>query len=890
MPNLVRFDKQSYHAGKDVLIRPFIEKVLTEDAIWQEIFSSPIKQQNVQSILQELSQLIQAIPPDDLFYEGEARNENVKFKDQSKIRAANALDYTNYMVRSSLTTGLYICTLNDNTQHTVRYDQILAAAYRLLIKDRPGCNQQELKQEAANIFVRILQNKECIGGRANTCVEHYNYVAKVVVEKFECLTLQHAADMFEKLKQCSNIFYNEIIPHPKDNVVADYNNPLIAFLDDTVIRRQSDYLINLEDLRGKRQNLLRSNAQEYLIVSQKHFKKDNYAALFAAIVVRDTNLFSQQQPLTLESIYRRLTEIDHYSDVQIELNWESVFKRKVTDFLNQEKNFLQQKFRDSSPREISIIVWSEAIVYGGFNKNIRLYIEKITEQEQAQLFGLPLDEQLLHAAKQAASNLAEDLRLLNVQLYEVIPSLLGLQDGSIKKPMIGAFIGSNASVVTRNSSTSIYNATPEIRSPKVFLQICWALLEECIGDANANKDAMRALVVGEDEDGDAITLADVIGDSKAESHFGNCSDPSYIRSATQALQDFRKWVMDNKSGRCPCSLHPSEIDQLEMWGAAVLVRARPAAVVPAPQHVVFSPRASAVLQRPAIVSKNIMPEVAMQQQAEIFINGITENVSRLAINQDYLNAIRVINVQPNAFDAINLIIAEGHEALFILNSQKAIFEQLRGIVQLFLNFVFEQQGENLQNQLQQRVVEAVMGVAAPPVGAMPAQLHEVAPPRPQMLEPAAPQLPTIQAINGTIDAYIQALTQIALNNTAFINVLAPRLVAQNINIQQDNINNIRLVLLAVAQAIQQPAAGVVIGVQTRNDLQRDHNKIINWLDFMPRIVIPVNRQRHLINEIMRIIVLEHQRLEAERVRQQQAAPQSAPVNLHDPATQRMLGF
>ena len=539
MPNLVYLGKIGYHAGDDDLIQPFVKTILSDHDLWQGI----IVRDNSDQILKELSDVIGSIPESELIAAG-----------VNKQIAVSALNNLNGRSNYFLSTQLYRCTLDDHSTHKISYKQILAATYKLLIKGKTGVALKEAKQRAAKLFASILQNQACAGGRSNTCIEHYNY-ATSVTQRFEPLTEDQAKQMFDVLVERSQTFFSGIVPKPVDDITVDDTDPhktLFSMQD----AKKHDYIISHTETFGEQASLKTTYGSPYLQLSQKYFQTNIFAELFSTIVTRNQNI---HQPLTMHSIIIELLEIDKESTTEEVDKIFPVIEAEVRLLLLQEKSFLQTRLYTITPKELGIILLAEAIVYAGLSRNIREFLDRIDDQEKKDLFGLQDDNDLL-----TANNLAEDLRLLNVRLYEVIPTLLSIPDGSIK--VMGGGIG------LLSGDNGGYKENHELRSSKEFLQICWALLNESVSEGNANKERMRTIVIDTDEDGEDVTLGEVITNTDdPDLHFGILS-PTDRKAADRVLQSFRLWIVSNKQGACPCLLHSSEIDQLERWGAAALAQ------------------------------------------------------------------------------------------------------------------------------------------------------------------------------------------------------------------------------------------------------------------------------------------------------------------------------
>ena len=165
--------------------------------------------------------------------------------------------------------------------------------------------------------------------------------------------------------------------------------------------------------------------------------------------------------------------------------------------------------------------------------------------------------------------------------YQTINNLLAIPEHSIKHIRSG--VG--------------YDTQPKIASPKVFLQICWALLGEAVGLRSldnlgvginsATNDAVGKIVVDTlvdaegksvlDQNGQEqqITLAQVLHNNGfSNNHFGDMTDQE-IKDAFEQLDKFRIWINNGETtfqnlgfGVYP-ELDPSEIKLLKHWGAAV---------------------------------------------------------------------------------------------------------------------------------------------------------------------------------------------------------------------------------------------------------------------------------------------------------------------------------
>ena len=133
--------------------------------------------------------------------------------------------------------------------------------------------------------------------------------------------------------------------------------------------------------------------------------------------------------------------------------------------------------------------------------------------------------------------------------YGVIRKLLKLPDSSVK-------------ILDGHG----YDTTPELKTPEIFLRICWALLDEWSTDpANPN---FKNTQVDEDADGNPITIGDIFSDHQnSKFHFGILTEKEKLR-AKKTLAKFRERSAKNQlepSG----SLHEKEIELLKKWGAHI---------------------------------------------------------------------------------------------------------------------------------------------------------------------------------------------------------------------------------------------------------------------------------------------------------------------------------
>lgn len=200
--------------------------------------------------------------------------------------------------------------------------------------------------------------------------------------------------------------------------------------------------------------------------------------------------------------------------------------------------------------------------------------------------------------------------------YQTIKNLLTFPEHSIKRIRSGAG----------------YDPQPKIASPKVFLQICWALLGEAVGLRSPDNlgvgtssttnyavgnivvdtlvDAEGKSVLDQNGQEQQITLAQVLHNKGfSNNHFGDMTDQE-IKDAFEQLDKFRIWINNGETtfqnlgfGVYP-GLDPSEIKLLKHWGVAV---ERVSANVTLPQILPVAP--TSVKEKTLLISlKKALPK------------------------------------------------------------------------------------------------------------------------------------------------------------------------------------------------------------------------------------------------------------------------------------------
>ncbi len=553
MPRLVDFQFIDNHIhGKLEIIRPFVEQVLAHQEVWEKFIASDSQQKNVLETLRKLLQTINSLS------EVELTKKNIN--KSIIIQWLNSLiDYSVYYRYDNRVNqfNMYECKLDDGKKYFINCQQVLAVIYELLTRKFLVGTLEQNELAAAEVIADAIQpqtekDTTCPTGRAYSAILFYNLALSNPLTVFEPLTEDQAKQMFDVLVERSQTFFGGIVPEPADDITVDDTDPhktLFSIQD----AKKHDYVISHTKIFGELASLRTTNSPTYLQLSQKYFHTNIFAWLFSAIVIRTQNAY---HPLTMHSIIGSLSEIGEKFPMEEVDSVLAHIKQEVIILLLKEKYFLQRQFSSTTTKELGIILLAEAIVYAGLSRNIREFLNRISDEEKKKFFGLEDDNDLL-----TANALAEDLRLLNVRLYEVIPTLLNIPDGSIK--VMGDGIG------LLSSENNGYKKNSALRSSKEFLQICWALFNESISDANANRARMLGLKLECDDKGGSITLGEIMSDYDPDSHFGNLSVEN-IRNASLLLQKFRMWILYGKSGKCPCDLNDSEISSLEQWGAATL--------------------------------------------------------------------------------------------------------------------------------------------------------------------------------------------------------------------------------------------------------------------------------------------------------------------------------
>lgn len=493
---------------------------------------------------------------------------------------------------------------------------------------------------------------------------------------FTPLSIEKVKEMWDDLINKSMVFGGGVIPMPDDNVRIDFNNPKEnqPFIIDEV---NNDYIINHARLAEEQGHYEQTRAEVYLNLSQRFFgeRDENITKLFASTVSRRMDLFNNH--LNLQTI-ANLKDLDNEFRERLELlatgmldreglnliadehekklafidsNWDFGlnFKQEIVALFKMEQDVLKQLELNKHLRVGDIInqdlttkinnkagklVFAEAVAYTATSKNIRLFLDKLSDDEAIRFFNLKD-----RASLQEARGLGEELRLLNVRLFEVIPSLLRKRDGSVHK-------GDDAIIDVEDK----YNQNPDLRSHKKFLQICYASIAEAVPHFTQNDI---------DNDVDIKLISNTFNfrlDTNDDNHFEgiNRGDVS-IDQAKQALTDFRNWVVNGKQGNFP-GLRLIDVQILEDLEVIKVAPQQPP-VVPVVQP-----------QVPVVVHPQI-PVVPPVQQidaaiANVSINAIIANVNRLVINKKpgyfddpnggvSINAINLVMPIDEVFTAIS---------------------------------------------------------------------------------------------------------------------------------------------------------------------------------------------------------------------------------------------
>lgn len=471
------------------------------------------------------------------------------------------------------------------------HDNISAARRSLKEYQDTNGNIPDLTQEQKNVLTQVFNQQNPyrqLNTQENALIQTYTIDEEKDVFSF---SIEKVKTLWQDLIAKSMHFETGIIPMPSDDVLIDFNNndPKQSFITDHNRAISVDYIINHAKLNREKAQYGQPNAEVYLELSQRFFgeRDDICTRLFAATVSRNLNLFNNflnlnnvflltdfanafNERLQLLAIGMQdvdglnlIEDKDEQKIIFIDSNWEAGlnFKQEIEHLLTREKTLLTQLEIDKHLRaghvidealskeidnKVGKLVFAQACEYSGTSENIRLFLNKLSDEEKIIFFNLSNQESL-----NDAKSLSEELRRLNVRRFEIIPKLLNKREGSVHK----------GNDVIREDENK-YNQNANLRSNKKFLQICYASIAEA---------AQHFTQTDIDNDEDIKLIHQTFNFNLSEDddqHFeGMTREHPNINEGKQALADFRDWVAIGKQGHFP-GLRPVDAQMLEELGVA----------------------------------------------------------------------------------------------------------------------------------------------------------------------------------------------------------------------------------------------------------------------------------------------------------------------------------